>query len=144
MDNPIKCPFILMEYINGKCLFDIWFEDGISQEQLHKRRIRSLDDIVKAMIQLLRFRFEHVGVLSIKPVFSAVLWAQCALSTTRQCKIARRMIPMIQSSYLKLISCRKQIISFSYNLTCKNCSPADLVKDYSNFLGSSLTQYLSS
>lgn len=61
LDNEIKCPSILMEYSDGKSMKDIWFDQSVPMEVLDERRIRSLQDVASAMVQLNRFQFDWAG-----------------------------------------------------------------------------------
>ena len=63
VDNQIKCPFILIEHISGRSLQHVWFDDTIPYEVLEERRLRSLEDVAAAMMQLTRFQFEKLVAL---------------------------------------------------------------------------------
>ncbi|KAL9599897.1 MAG: hypothetical protein Q9219_003530 [cf. Caloplaca sp. 3 TL-2023] len=60
--NPIKCPFILMEYIEGISLFHGWYypKSVASQEAFREKAIAN---IAKAMAQLNTFTFPKSGSL---------------------------------------------------------------------------------
>ncbi|VUC37577.1 unnamed protein product [Clonostachys rosea] len=63
-ENDTKCPYILMSFISGKPLYDVWFGQhlgGVDMETLHARRMRALNDIGAAMAQLGKFTFEASG-----------------------------------------------------------------------------------
>ncbi|KAH8705861.1 hypothetical protein BGW36DRAFT_354252 [Talaromyces proteolyticus] len=62
-DNEVCCPFILMEYIKGKALQHVWFDQTVDVEILEKRRRRALSDVAKAMIQLDKFTFSQGGMI---------------------------------------------------------------------------------
>ena len=62
-ENELGCPFILMEFIHGKPLQDVWFDQGISQAMREQIRIRSLQGIAEAMTQLNSLAFDQGGSL---------------------------------------------------------------------------------
>jgi aminoglycoside phosphotransferase (APT) family kinase protein len=49
-DNPIDCPFILMEFVAGIPLRDCWFDKGASKALVAERRARTLQDLAVAMV----------------------------------------------------------------------------------------------
>lgn len=58
IDKPLRCPYILMEFITGFSLYDIWFGHRLgstSAEENHTKRVRALKGIASAMIKLDRF-----------------------------------------------------------------------------------------
>ena len=64
--NTLRCPYIIMTFISGIPLYDIWFGhrlNGVSPDTTHLRRIRSLKSIASAMVQLDRFSFRTGGRL---------------------------------------------------------------------------------
>ncbi|KAL8762734.1 MAG: hypothetical protein Q9184_001328 [Pyrenodesmia sp. 2 TL-2023] len=61
-DNPLDCPFILMERIGGMSLFQRWYPIK-TPANLEAIRERALIDIAKAMVQLNRFTFAKAGSL---------------------------------------------------------------------------------
>lgn len=63
-DNEVNCPFILMEYIDRKPLYDIWFDKTQSNDVTESRRTKSLQGVAAAMVQLSQFSFEQAGLLS--------------------------------------------------------------------------------
>ena len=63
MDNPIGCPYIMMEYINGQSLYQGWFNPQASPARLEQFRARALQTIAAAMVQLHNFRFHTSGSL---------------------------------------------------------------------------------
>ena len=65
-DNEIKCPFIMMEYIDGIPLNECWFNHKLSRELLEQHRATALNDIASAMLQMDKFTFSQSGA----PVFS--------------------------------------------------------------------------
>lgn len=62
-ENVIGCPYILMSFISGKPLYDVWFGQlsGASPEDTRARRTRALEDIASAMVQLGKFSFQKGG-----------------------------------------------------------------------------------
>jgi serine/threonine protein kinase len=64
LDNEIGCPYILMEYIEGTSLFDVWFDRSVPEGVLHERRIRCLTDVASTMLQLKKFKFERCGSIT--------------------------------------------------------------------------------
>ncbi|CRG92584.1 hypothetical protein PISL3812_09646 [Talaromyces islandicus] len=68
-DNSIGCPYILMTYISGTPLYNVWFGhhlNNISPDVIRARRVRALEGIASAMEQLDRFTFQTGGC----PVFN--------------------------------------------------------------------------
>ncbi|KAF7544173.1 hypothetical protein G7Z17_g10163 [Cylindrodendrum hubeiense] len=62
-DNPICCPYILLSFIPGKPLYEVWFGDS-SPEDVEQYRIRALQDIASAMVQLKTFSFDKGGFMT--------------------------------------------------------------------------------
>ena len=62
-DNELDWPFILMEFIKGRSLEDIWFDKVSSKEVVQERCARSLKDIVSAFVQLGKYSFEQGGTV---------------------------------------------------------------------------------
>ncbi|KAI5460442.1 hypothetical protein BGZ63DRAFT_404912 [Mariannaea sp. PMI_226] len=62
-DNSLRCPYIIMSFISGKPLYDVWFgqHSGISPDITRERRIRALEGIAAAMVQLGKFSFSSSG-----------------------------------------------------------------------------------
>ncbi|KAF7552709.1 hypothetical protein G7Z17_g4120 [Cylindrodendrum hubeiense] len=63
-ENKIGCPYILMSHVSGLPLYDVWFGhhlSGVDPETLRLRRIRILDGIASAMVQLEPYSFETGG-----------------------------------------------------------------------------------
>ena len=60
-DNPLACPFILMDYIAGIPLYEGWFDKNASPEKLSHFRVRALKDLSAAMVQLNKFQFDQGG-----------------------------------------------------------------------------------
>lgn len=65
-DNPVKCPYILMEQISGKNLFYEWHY-GKSRAGQARFRERALVNIAGAMVQLSTFTFSSAGALRFDP-----------------------------------------------------------------------------
>ena len=63
LENELGCPFILMEFIHGKPLNDVWFTQGVSQPKQEQIRTRALQGIAEAMTQLNSFAFNQGGSL---------------------------------------------------------------------------------
>lgn len=66
-DNKLGCPYILMSFIAGKPLYDVWFghrQGSMSPETVEGCRTRALQDIASAMTQLKQFSFEKGGFLT--------------------------------------------------------------------------------
>ena len=64
VENAINCPFILMDYIEGSPLYGIWFDRSVSKQELVSKRIKCLEGIAHAMVQLSRFAFGQGGSLN--------------------------------------------------------------------------------
>lgn len=62
-DNELNCPFILMKYIDGKPLYDIWFDKTQPNDVVEARRTKSLQGLAAAMVQLGQVSFEQAGSL---------------------------------------------------------------------------------
>lgn len=63
VENELGCAFILMEYVKGVRLGEFWFDKSQSQPEIEQRRLRVLDDIGAAVIQLNQFRFNEGGCI---------------------------------------------------------------------------------
>ncbi|EAS27217.3 uncharacterized protein CIMG_10419 [Coccidioides immitis RS] len=61
LNNELHCPFILMEYVDGRPLYEIWFDQNVDPEVLEKRRCRALDGVARAMLELGKFVFDEAG-----------------------------------------------------------------------------------
>jgi hypothetical protein len=62
--NPAGCPYVLMEYVEGIPLEKVWYckdKPDMSPEEAAVRRIRALDGVSSAMIQLGRFSYHKTG-----------------------------------------------------------------------------------
>jgi len=64
--NALRCHYIIMSFISGAPLYDVWFGhrlNGASHEAVRACRTRALDSIASAMVQLERFSFPTGGRL---------------------------------------------------------------------------------
>lgn len=64
--NNLRCPYIMITFISGIPLYDVWFGhrlNGASPDTTHLRRVRALESIASAMVQLDRFSFRIGGCL---------------------------------------------------------------------------------
>ena len=64
LENELNCPYILMDYINGVALYDIWFDDNVSKDILEQRRVSILQELASNMVQLDKFAYKIGGQLS--------------------------------------------------------------------------------
>lgn len=64
LKSEINVPYILMEWIDGRSLYDLWFDKTISKKDLRVMRTRTLQDVANAMIQLSRFGFKRGGAIT--------------------------------------------------------------------------------
>ncbi|RJE26840.1 Phosphotransferase enzyme family [Aspergillus sclerotialis] len=62
-DNELNCPFILIDYIEGRPLYDVWLDKESPKHVVRSRRVRALQDIAIAMVQLDKFSFDKAGSL---------------------------------------------------------------------------------
>ena len=51
-DNPIGCPYLLMDFMKGKPLHKVWFNNEISPQRLEQIRLRCLQTVACSMVQL--------------------------------------------------------------------------------------------
>ncbi|SPO01591.1 uncharacterized protein DNG_04264 [Cephalotrichum gorgonifer] len=68
--NELKCPYMLITYISGYSLYDVWWGEqfGIHDHKTNSRcRRQALEDIASAMSQLRKFTFEKGGFLEFDP-----------------------------------------------------------------------------
>ncbi|KAK4693446.1 hypothetical protein P7C71_g3960, partial [Lecanoromycetidae sp. Uapishka_2] len=63
MNNPICCPYILMDCMTGQPLYAGWFDQEASLNRREQFRARALQTIAAAMIQLRKFQFDKSGGL---------------------------------------------------------------------------------
>ena len=62
-DNEIGCPYILMDFLKGKPVWQGWFDGQASISKLEQFRARSLQTIAAAMVQLSQFTLDRGGSL---------------------------------------------------------------------------------
>lgn len=62
-NNAINSPYILMEMLEGSELYYSWFDENASEEELEKRRARTLKDLAQMMNQLGQFQYDEGGLL---------------------------------------------------------------------------------
>lgn len=62
-NNELECPYILMEFIDGKHLPDCWLDHAIPLDMLEQRRTKILQEVASTMIQLEKFVYEQSGQL---------------------------------------------------------------------------------
>ena len=63
LDNDINCPFIMMEYLSGRPLHELWFQPSSPQSKVEQFRKRVLQELAAAMAQLNAFTFDQGGSL---------------------------------------------------------------------------------
>ncbi|KAB8079004.1 hypothetical protein BDV29DRAFT_152137 [Aspergillus leporis] len=63
-NNDLNCPFILMNHVNGKSLYKVWYDRTSPKEVVQARRARCLRDLAAAMVQLEKFSFGQGGSLA--------------------------------------------------------------------------------
>lgn len=66
-DNPLNCPFILMDFVAGAPMSEYWFDETASQPALEQRRETILQELAQAMHRLNKFTFSQGG----SPTFDA-------------------------------------------------------------------------
>lgn len=62
-DNEIGCPYILMEFLKGRPLYEGWFNSAVSNSKREQFRARALHTIAAAMVQLNIFTLHRGGAL---------------------------------------------------------------------------------
>ncbi|KAL2844578.1 hypothetical protein BJY01DRAFT_248088 [Aspergillus pseudoustus] len=62
-DNRVGCPHVMMEFVDGVPLHEVWFDRTGGAEAVHARRTRMLQGIASAMVQLGRYSFPAAGSL---------------------------------------------------------------------------------
>ncbi|KAI1774227.1 hypothetical protein F4818DRAFT_419284 [Hypoxylon cercidicola] len=63
-DNSLRCPYIMMSFVTGKSLYDVWFSHRLhndSVENVLMHRKKALTGIANAMAQLEKFAFDQGG-----------------------------------------------------------------------------------
>ncbi|KAM0796933.1 kinase-like domain-containing protein, partial [Usnea florida] len=68
LDNEIGCPYILMEFLKGRPLYEGWFDSGASSAKLEQFRARALQTVAAAMVQLNEFTLHRGGALRFNAV----------------------------------------------------------------------------
>jgi len=63
MQNPLGCPYILMDYVDGRPLYERWF-DSDHEGDLEAFRTRTLKTLAASMAQLTSFTYNQSGSLS--------------------------------------------------------------------------------
>lgn len=63
IDNPLCCPYIMMSFIDGLPLYEVWHSHGVDANVNQAHRIRALKDIASAMAQLGKLSFDTSGRL---------------------------------------------------------------------------------
>ncbi|KAK7420702.1 hypothetical protein QQZ08_010283 [Neonectria magnoliae] len=67
-DNKLGCPYILMSFISGRPLQEVWFPSGdVDHDTLHSHRVRALEGVASAMLQLGKYAFDRSG----SPLFNS-------------------------------------------------------------------------
>lgn len=70
VDNTLGCPYILIDYLDGLPLYDVWFANrlkGVDDKVVHQHRVKALQRIASAMAQLSVYCSAKAG----SPVFDA-------------------------------------------------------------------------
>ena len=62
-ENVIGCPYILMDFLKGKPLWEGWFDEESSRSSVEQFRARSMQTIAAAMVQLSQFTVDSGGFL---------------------------------------------------------------------------------
>ena len=62
-DNDIGCPYILMDFLKGKPLWQGWFDEESSRSSVEQFRARSMQTIAAAMVQLSQFTVDSGSFL---------------------------------------------------------------------------------
>ena len=60
VDNEIGVPYILMSFLEGKPVYEAWWDESESQTR-EERRLRILNSTAEAMSQLAKFQFSQTG-----------------------------------------------------------------------------------
>ena len=68
LDNEIGCPYIFMEFLKGRPLYEGWFDSGASSAKLEQFRARALQTVAAAMVQLNEFTLHCGGALRFNAV----------------------------------------------------------------------------
>jgi hypothetical protein len=61
IENELRCPYIIMSFIRGVSLYDVWFERNPGNpDVVRDRRTRALKGVAAATVQLENFRSKEV------------------------------------------------------------------------------------
>lgn len=63
LNNDVGCPYILMDFLQGKPLYEGWFDPEASSAKCEQFRARALQTIAGAMVQLNAFTLDRGGAL---------------------------------------------------------------------------------
>ena len=63
LENDVKCPYILMEYIDASPLSIYWFDDTVSEEVREEHRAKILHNLATITSQLNKFVYNEAGHL---------------------------------------------------------------------------------
>ncbi|KAK2872136.1 hypothetical protein FQN49_002527 [Arthroderma sp. PD_2] len=63
-NNKLSCPFILMEYIVGLPLYEVWFNQHVTPDVLEQRRLQTLHDVARTMVELNKYVFSQGGAIN--------------------------------------------------------------------------------
>ncbi|KAL9088809.1 MAG: hypothetical protein Q9159_002920 [Coniocarpon cinnabarinum] len=59
----LGCPFILMQFIEGEPLSNVWWDEDEGESVLAQRRTRALQELARASVQLSRWTFSEGGLV---------------------------------------------------------------------------------
>ena len=72
LDNDIGCPYILMDFLKGRPLYEGWYNPKASSVKREQFRVRALQTITAAMVQLNVFATHRGGALRFNSAGEAV------------------------------------------------------------------------
>lgn len=84
----MECSYVITTFISGIPLYNIWFGNPLQSvypDTTHSRRIRALESITWAMVQLDKLLFELAVVLSSETMATYLIAGLCDESITRLC-----------------------------------------------------------
>ncbi|KAI2617059.1 hypothetical protein GGR54DRAFT_607945 [Hypoxylon sp. NC1633] len=62
--NQVHAPYLIMDFVQGQTLDRFWYgEDGEEKSKIKERRIKVLESLARAMLQLGKYEFDHGGGL---------------------------------------------------------------------------------
>ncbi len=61
LENELRVPFILMDFVGGKPCAKAWFDTSLEASDQEQLRARTLSDLANSMVQLNRFGFDTCG-----------------------------------------------------------------------------------